>query len=57
MSLTERQVLKNINANCNSPVSVYAKIIEINYKLNVIFLTMMVKKYFQKKISESKRKI
>ena len=27
-SLTERQVLKNINANCNSPVSVYAKISE-----------------------------
>ena len=25
-SLTERQVLKNINANCNSPISVYAKI-------------------------------
>ena len=26
-SIAERQVLKNINANCNSPVSVYAKIV------------------------------
>ena len=26
-SIAEREVLKNINANCNSPVSVYAKII------------------------------
>ena len=25
-SIAERQVLKKINANCNSPVSVYAKI-------------------------------
>ena len=31
--IAERNVLKKINANCNSPVSIYAKIVEDNIKI------------------------
>ena len=53
-SLTERQVLKNINANCNSPVSVYAKISENKLSLKCDIFDHDGNKLFSKKMSDSK---
>ena len=53
-SLTERQVLKNINANCNSPVSVYAKIFENTLLLKCDIFDHDGNKLFSKKMSENK---
>ncbi len=55
-SLTERKVLKNINANCNSPISVYVKI-----KDNIIIIKCEIfdhdgLKIFSKDISDVKDK-
>ena len=53
-SLTERQVLKNINANCNSPVSVYAKIIENKISVKCDIFNHDGDKIFSKIISDEK---
>ena len=53
-SLTERQVLKNINANCNSPISVYAK---IGYNMIAVQCDIFDHdgiKLFSRKISDEK---
>ena len=52
--LTERRVLKNINANCNSPVSVYAKIINEQIKIWFELYDHTGKKIFQKNVSANK---
>ena len=50
--LTERRVLKKINASCNSPVSVYAKI--INNQIQILFelYNHTGQKIFQKSVSD-----
>jgi len=53
-SLTERQVLKNINANCNSPISVYAKITGNTLLLHCEIFEHNGLKIFSKKISDNK---
>lgn len=53
-SLTERQVLKNINANCNSPVSVHAKIIENKISVKCDIFNHDGDKIFSKIISDEK---
>ena len=53
-SLTERQVLKNINANCNSPVSVYAKIADNMIAVQCDIFDHDGIQLFSKKISDEK---
>ena len=52
--LTERRVLKNINANCNSPVSVYAKIINEQIQIWFELYDHTGQKIFQKNVSANK---
>ncbi len=49
--LTERKVLKNINANCNSPVSVYAKIVGNEIQISCEINDHTGQKIFQKNVS------
>jgi len=53
--MAERRVLKNINANCNSPVSIYAKIIENEIKLNFEIFDHEGNKLFKKSLSDLKK--
>lgn len=53
-SLTERQVLKNINANCNSPISVYAKISDNMILVKCDIFDHDGTKLFSRKISDEK---
>ena len=53
-SLTERQVLKNINANCNSPISVYAKIGDNMIAVQCDIFDHDGIKLFSRKISDEK---
>ena len=53
-SLTERQVLKNINANCNSPISVYAKSKDDYITLKCEIFDHDGIKIFSRKASEEK---
>lgn len=53
-SLTERQVLKSINANCNSPISVYAKITNNTLLLKCEIFEHNGLKIFSKTISDNK---
>ena len=53
-SLTERQVLKNINANCNSPISVYAKIADNMILVKCDIFDHDGIKLFSRKISDEK---
>ena len=53
-SLTERQVLKNINANCNSPISVYAKIVDNMILVKCDIFDHDGIKLFSRKISDEK---
>jgi porphobilinogen deaminase len=53
--MAERRVLKNINANCNSPVSIYAKIIENEIKLNFEIFDHEGNKLFKKSLSDVKK--
>jgi hydroxymethylbilane synthase len=53
-SITERQVLKNINANCNSPVSVYAKIVNNMISVQCDIFDHDGNKLFSNKISKEK---
>jgi len=52
--LTERRVLKNINANCNSPVSVYAKIMNGKIKIWFELYDHRGRKIFKKNVSADK---
>ncbi len=52
--LTERRVLKNINANCNSPVSVYAKIINEQIQIWFELYDHTGRKIFKKNVSSNK---
>ena len=52
--LTERRVLKNINANCNSPVSVYAKIMNDKIKIRFELYDHTGQKIFKKNVSADK---
>tara|TARA_Y200000002_G_scaffold215806_1_gene178088 strand:+ start:516 stop:1484 length:969 start_codon:yes stop_codon:yes gene_type:complete len=52
--LTERRVLKNINANCNSPVSVYAKIMNDKIQISFELYDHMGRKIFKKNVSDAK---
>ncbi len=52
--LTERRVLRNINANCNSPVSVYAEIIHDKIQIMFELYDHDGKKIFKKKVSAEK---
>ncbi len=52
--LTERRVLKNINANCNSPVSVYAKIINEQIQIWFELYDHSGRKIFKKNVSSNK---
>ncbi len=49
--LTERRVLKNINANCNSPVSIFAKIMNDQIQIWFELHDHYGQKIFQKKVS------
>ncbi len=53
-SLTERRVLKNINANCNSPICVYAKIRDNKISVKCDIFDHDGSKLFSKKIDEEK---
>ena len=55
-SLAEREVLKKINANCNSPVSVYAKIAADIISIRCDIFDHDGCKLFSKKISDAKDK-
>ena len=55
-SLTERQVLKNIKANCNSPISVYAKITDNMISVKCEIFDHDGSKIFSKKIKDEKNK-
>ena len=55
-SLAEREVLKKINANCNSPVSVYAKIAADIISIRCDIFDHDGCKLFSKKISDTKDK-
>ena len=52
--LTERRVLKNINANCNSPVSIFAKITNDQIQIWFELHDHTGQKIFQKKVSAEK---
>ena len=54
--MSERRVLKNINANCNSPVSVYAKIIKDKITLEFEIFDHRGNKIFKKSIADDKQK-
>ena len=54
--MSERRVLKNINANCNSPVSVYAKIIKDKITLEFEIFDHQGNKIFKKSIADDKQK-
>tara|TARA_B000000532_G_C18834145_1_gene391740 strand:+ start:195 stop:1157 length:963 start_codon:yes stop_codon:yes gene_type:complete len=53
-SLTEREVLKKINANCNSPISVYAKITDNMISLKCDIYDHEGNKLFSNKIFDEK---
>ena len=55
-SLTERQVLKNINANCNSPISVYAKITDNMISVKCDIFDHDGSKIFSKKTEDAKNR-
>ena len=52
--LTERKVLHTINANCNSPVSVFANLIQQNINLNCEIFDHSGDKIYENKISGHK---
>ncbi len=52
----ERRVLKNINANCNSPVSIYANIIENEIALTFEIFDHQGNKIFKKSLFDDKKK-
>ncbi len=54
--MAERRLLKNINANCNSPVSVYAKIIKDKITLEFEIFDHQGNKIFKKSIADDKQK-
>ena len=54
--LSERNVLKIINANCNSPVSVYAKIKNDQIKIKFELFDHDGHKIFQKEVLDNKNK-
>ena len=53
-SIAERQILKKINANCNSPVSVYAKIVNDMISVQCIIFDHDGNKLFSNKIFKRK---
>ena len=53
--MAERRVLKKINANCNSPVSIYATIRENNIILNFEMFDHEGNKLFKKIVSDTKQ--
>ena len=54
--VAERRVLKNINANCNSPVSIYAKIIQDKITLEFEMFDHQGNKIFKKSLADEKQK-
>ena len=54
--MAERRVLKNINANCNSPVSIYAKIIQDKITLEFEMFDHQGNKIFKKSLTDDKQK-
>ena len=54
--MAERRVLKNINANCNSPVSIYAKIIQDKITLEFEMFDHQGNKIFKKSLADEKQK-
>ena len=54
--MSERRVLKNINANCNSPVSIYAKIIKDKIILEFEIFDHQGNKIFKKSLADDKQK-
>ena len=54
--ISERRVLKNINANCNSPVCIYAKIIKDKITLEFEMFDHQGNKIFKKSIADDKQK-
>ena len=52
--LTERKVLHTINANCNSPVSVFANLIQQRIELNCEIFEHSGNKIYQNKMSDHK---
>ena len=54
--MAERRVLKNINANCNSPVSIYAKIIQDKIILEFEMFDHQGNKIFKKSLADEKQK-
>ena len=54
--MAERRVLKNINANCNSPVSIYAKIIQDKITLEFEIFDHQGNKIFKKSLADEKQK-
>ena len=54
--IAERRLLKNINANCNSPVSIYAKIIKDKITLEFEIFDHQGNKIFKKSIADDKQK-
>ena len=54
--MAERRVLKNINANCNSPVSIYAKIIQDKITLEFAMFDHQGNKIFKKSLADEKQK-
>ena len=55
--MAERRVLKNINANCNSPVSIYASIDNDNITLKFEIFDHQGNKIFKKIKRRFKRKL
>ena len=53
-SIAERQILKKINANCNSPVSVYAKIVNDMISVQCVIFDHDGNKLFSNKIFKRK---
>jgi len=54
--MAERRVLKNINANCNSPVSIYAKIIQDKIIIEFEMFDHQGNKIFKKSLADEKQK-
>ena len=54
--MAERRVLKNINANCNSPISMYAKIIKDKIILEFEIFDHQGNKIFNKSLADDKQK-
>ena len=54
--IAERRLLKNINANCNSPVSIYAKIIKDKITIAFEIFDHQGNKIFKRSLADDKQK-